>query len=151
MNPNPYETPTQATNNEHNAPVRFAMSAFAIVVLASIAFASIAPAVATFAGAPHEFIASIFRISILACVPFGCAVAIASYLTMRCRWRTSQLTWFFLSMVIVVPIAMHPRYAGPLVGYTGFAIGATISTAIFAVWLIRRLGPQSLRMTPDGG
>ena len=54
-------------------------------------------------------------------------------------------------MVIVVPIAMHPRYAGPLVGYTGFAIGATISTAIFAVWLIRRLGPKSLRMTPDGG
>jgi len=150
MKANPYETPTDATYIEHNAPVRFAMSAFAIVLIASIAFASIAPAVATFAGAPHEFTASVFRISMLACVPMGCAVAIASYLTMRCRWRTSQLAWFFLSLVIVVPIAMHPRYTGPLIGYTGFAIVATISTAIFAVWLIRRLGPQPLRMTPHG-
>jgi hypothetical protein len=135
---NPYKAPTAA--HDDSAPPGWlkASLAFMIVLTVAIIAGGIAPTVAHLAGAPTAFTTELLRISMLSCVPFGLAVAYSTGRCVRHRLRISQLCWFFAVLLIVLPLAAYSKTAGPLVGYTGFAILLTVVAGLVVAALMRR-------------
>ncbi len=75
------------------------------------------------------------------CIPFGLVVAYFAALCACRQTSVTRLCWFFAVLVIIVPLAMYPRTAGPLVEYTGFAVLLTVVAAIIAASILRRYTP----------
>ena len=116
--------------------------AFLTVVAVAAGAGAIAPGIAHFAGAPSEFTVSLLRVSMSVCLPFGLLVAYFAALCVCRRTSVARLCWFFAVLVIVVPLVMYPRTAGPLVEYTGFAVLLTVVAAIIAASILRRYTPS---------
>ncbi len=74
----------------------------------------------------------------MACIPFGIIVAYATSRCVRYHSRISRLCWFFAILLVVIPLAMYPTTAGPLLGYTGFALVLTIIVALVVSVVMQR-------------
>jgi hypothetical protein len=129
---NPYVAPLAPAGQSMKCWRQLVVGSLAIVCVLAVAIVagSIAPTIASLAGAPSEFTTALMRASLSVCIPFGLLVA---YFTSRyaCR-RTSiaSILWFLSALLIVIALELLPRTRGPLVEYTGFALVLIILSAV---------------------
>lgn len=143
---NPYAATSSpdAANLAHSWRGRLVgLIAFAVVIAVAAGAGSIAPGIAYLAGAPNEFTVSLLQVSLAVGIPFGLVVAYFAALCACRRLSVTRLCWFFAVLVIVVPLVLHPKTAGPLVEYTGFAVLLTAVSAIIAANVLRRYSPSA--------
>lgn len=119
-------------------------TAFVAVLAVAALAGSVGPTVAHIAGAPREFTMSILQVSMAACLPFGVALAYFAYRCARRQIAVVRLCWFFLVLLVIIPLVMHPTTAGPLVEYTGAAMVVTIVAALIAGGTLRRFTPTAI-------
>src|SRR5690606_22375430 len=92
--------------------------AFLTVIAVAAGAGAVVPGIAHLAGAPRVFSVSLMQVSMSVCILFGLVVAYFAALCACRRTSVTRLCWFFAVLLIIVPLAMYPRTAGPLVEYT---------------------------------